>query len=203
MKSVTLLFATGLLVLCLGCGRNQPKEVVNGKPSNAGEANPGANPSDMGQAKNLQFGSSMMNAMSDTDKAFIRIAGRADNAEIELGRLAAQKTSATAANQFGQRMVEDHSKLNQELTAIASKQNVSIPTDLEPKDEKEKNVLSKLSGKRFDREYMKDMALDHKLDIQAFKTQIKNGTDQSLLAWAKKTLPLLQAHLEHAKQISK
>src|ERR671927_190101 len=61
------------------------------------------------------------------DEKFATAAAVGGLAEVELGRLAAQKGASDEVRQFGQRMVDDHSKANQDLTQVASAKGLTLP----------------------------------------------------------------------------
>ena len=74
-------------------------------------------------------------------------------------------------------MVDDHSKANDELKQLTSQKNVELPQDLTARDKATQGELEKLSGPRFDREYMKDMIKDHKKDVSDFERESSSATD--------------------------
>ena len=120
-------------------------------------------------------------------------------AEVEWGKLATEKASSSDVKQFGQRMVDDHTKANDELKSLASKNGWNLPTDIGAKNQSEKERLSKLSGTEFDREYMKHMVTDHKKDVAEFEKESNSAKDSDLKGFASKTLPTLQEHLKLAE----
>ena len=120
-------------------------------------------------------------------------------AEVELGRLAAQKADDPSVRQFGQRMIADHSRAGAELKSLAAKKGMQLPNDLTSAQKTEMERLSKLSGAEFDKEYMSAMIKDHEDDVKDFETQSKEGTDTDVKAFAAKTLPTLQEHLQMAR----
>src|SRR4051795_6002893 len=67
------------------------------------------------------------------DQSFVKEAAAGGMAEVELGRLAEERASSPGVKQFGQRMVDDHTKANEELKAIAQRKNIALPTDLPSK----------------------------------------------------------------------
>src|SRR5947209_10188655 len=103
--------------------------------------------------------------LSASDKTFIKKAAEGGLAEVQLGQLAAEKASSPDVKQFGQRMVDDHTKANDQLKQVASQKGVTIPDKLSAKDEATKARLEKLSGESFDHAYMKDMVTDHTKDV--------------------------------------
>lgn len=139
--------------------------------------------------------------MSSQDRDFIMDAAMGGMEELELGRVAAQKGMSDAVKQFGQRMVDDHSKANSELMSLASSKGITLPTTLDEKHQKDVTKLSAMSGAEFDRAYSKMMLSDHNKDVAEFEKQSTKGADSDLKAFASKTLPTLQEHLQMAKAL--
>jgi putative membrane protein len=135
------------------------------------------------------------------DSHFAREAAQGGMAEVKLGQLAQDKGSNDTVKSFGKRMVDDHSKANDKLKDVASKENMTLPTDVSSKDKATYDRLSKLSGAAFDRAYAKDMVKDHQTDVAAFQKEANGGKSDSLKSFASETLPTLQDHLKEAKQM--
>src|SRR6476659_6762106 len=68
-------------------------------------------------------------SLTAADRTFVMEAARGGMAEVEMGRLAVNKASNADVKQFGQRMVDDHGKANDELKGLASRKNVTLPTE--------------------------------------------------------------------------
>jgi len=134
------------------------------------------------------------------DQTFMIKAAQGGMAEVELGNLAKSNAQSDAVKQFGQRMVDDHTKANDELKSIAAQKNVTLPTSLDAKDQATKDKLSSLHGAAFDKAYMSDMVKDHRKDISEFQKEADNGKDPDVKAFAGKTLPILQEHLRLAEK---
>jgi len=122
-------------------------------------------------------------------------------AEVQLGQLAAKSGSADAVKQFGQRMVDDHGKANDELKQLASSKGITLPSALNRKHKQTYNHLSHLTAASFDRAYAADMVKDHETDVKEFEKESANGSDPDIKAWAAKTLPTLQEHLRMARAL--
>ncbi|MEP7213891.1 MAG: DUF4142 domain-containing protein [Acidobacteriota bacterium] len=121
--------------------------------------------------------------------------------EVELGRLASTKGASAEVKKFGQMMVTDHSKANEELKALAAKKGVKLPT--EP-DSSHKSMIDEMKGKSgadFDEDYVEAMVDDHEEDVAAFEKQAQNSADPDVKAFAAKTLPTLKKHLDAIKAI--
>lgn len=137
--------------------------------------------------------------LSTADKSFIAEAASGGMAEVELGKLAVEKSVGEPAKTFGQHMVDDHSKANTELGELASRKGVAMPATLKAEHQKLKDSLSKATGPEFDKKYLHEMVKDHETDVAAFEKEAKNGKDPDLVAWVKATLPTLQGHLKMAR----
>jgi putative membrane protein len=137
------------------------------------------------------------------DKKFVKDAALGGLTEVELGKLAAQKGSSDAVKQFGQKLVDDHTKANDELKQIASTENIQVPDTLDSKHQSRVDKLSKLSGPSFDKAYIKDQVKDHEKDVKEFQSEAQGGSDPNVKQFASKTLPVLQQHLSMAKDLSK
>jgi putative membrane protein len=136
------------------------------------------------------------------DTTFVKEAAMGGMAEVEMGQLAATKAQSADVKQFGQRMVDDHGKANNELKSLASQKNVTLPPELDAKHKGLRAKLEKMSGAEFDRAYMAEMVADHNKDVASFSRESKSGKDPELKAWAAKTLPTLQEHQKMAREIN-
>jgi putative membrane protein len=145
--------------------------------------------------------SSSSGKLSAADQAFVKKAAQGGMAEVELGKLAAQKASSDDVKKFGQRMVDDHTKANDQLKSIASQKGVDVPSSLDSKDQALKDKLSGLSGEQFDRMYVMHMVQDHKKDIAEFQKEANSGKDPDVKNFASQTLPTLQDHLKNVQEV--
>jgi len=137
------------------------------------------------------------------DNTFVTKAAQGGLAEVELGKLAVEKASSDQVKQFGQRMVDDHGKANEELKTLAQQKNITVPTDIGAKEKALRDHLTKLSGPAFDRAYMSAMLSDHKKDVGEFRVESTSGKDADIKAFAAKTLPTLEQHLKLAEDANK
>jgi putative membrane protein len=130
---------------------------------------------------------------------FATNAAQGGMAEVELGRLATQRAGDASVREFGARMVADHSRANTELKSIAGQKGIQLPSDLNSEQKSEVDKLAKMSGAEFDKEYMSAMVKDHETDVKDFQTEASEGNDPEIKSFASKTLPILQGHLQMAR----
>lgn len=105
-------------------------------------------------------------------------------AEIQLGEMAEKQGQDDRVKQFGKRMVQDHGKDLQELKQLANQKNVTLPDSPNHGQKKEADKLGRLSGKAFDREYVKYEAKDHKKDAKDQGKEMKETNDPDLKRFA-------------------
>ena len=186
--AILILAACGVLAVVVGAG------AVGTQNSNSNTtANANSN-------TNAHAGHNMGSMMAD--HKFAMEAAMGGMAEVELGRLAAQKGASDEVRQFGQRMVDDHSKANEQLTQVASSKGMTLPTALDAKHQAEMQKLSALSGDAFDRAYVKMMVKDHKKDVAEFQKESSRGADPDIKSFAATALPTIQEHLQMIQRIS-
>lgn len=135
----------------------------------------------------------------EDDTEFVKEAALGGMMEVELGQLAQTKASSAQVKQFGQTMVNDHGKANDELRTLAQQKSITLPTTLDDKHQKKYDDLAEKTGTDFDKAYMDLMVKDHKKDIDEFKDEAQDGNDPDIKSWASEKVPVLQHHLEMAQ----
>jgi putative membrane protein len=137
-----------------------------------------------------------------SDQTFVMKAAMGGMEEVSLGKLAMQHAASPDVKRFGKRMVDDHTKANEQLFAIADKKGIRLPQRVSAKADQEITKLASFEGQAFDQKYMKNMVEDHKKDIAEFENEAKNGQDPDVKAFAEKSLPILREHLKMAEEIN-
>jgi len=173
---------------------NNPGRSPN-SPTTPSNNNPGRSPN------SPAGGQTSPNSLSSRDRTFVMQAGQLSMMEVELGRLAVKRGSSAGVKQYGQEMVEDHTRANQELMQLAMQKKVELPTEMSTQNTALIDRLSGLSGKSFDTAYKQAMIDSHNQAIALFQAQSQQGQDPELKAWATQKLPNLQAHLEMVNQM--
>jgi len=154
-------------------------------------------------AKSASKSGSSKGSLDHADRKFLQEAAVGGLAEVEMGQLASQRGESPDVKQFGQRMVQDHGKANDQLKQLASSKGVDIPTETDKSHQKKMAKLEKLQGAAFDKAYMDDMVKDHKKDVKDFQKQSKSAKDPEVKSFAAQTLPTLQEHLQMAESAQK
>jgi putative membrane protein len=136
------------------------------------------------------------------DAMFMRQAAAASLAEIQAGRIALDKSSSAQVRQLAQRIIDDHTKANDQLMSIAQRKQVALPTEPMPMQKQEAARLQSLSGTDFDQAYARAMVMDHRKAIKMFGMESQEAMDSDLRQFASTTLPALKQHLQMAEQIA-
>jgi putative membrane protein len=182
-------------MLMVGCSKQRGNESSASNDSNT-NANATANtPNTTEPAANAPT-----TAKNPSD--FMQDAAKGGIAEVQMGQLA-MKNGGPDVKKYGQMLVTDHKKANTELAAIAKKKGVVIEAkDVKNKDASEdEQDMAKLKGADFDKEFIEHAVKDHEKDVDEFQKQADKSDDPDIKAFAAKTLPTLQKHLDQAKSI--
>ncbi len=135
------------------------------------------------------------------DSKFAMAAAHGGAAEVMMGKLAAGKATNPDVKAFGQQMVDDHTKANDQLMSVAQSDNLTLPSKPDAKEQAEYQKLSAMSGSAFDKAYVKAMVKDHEEDVKEFTRESQSGKDPKIKDFASQTLPVLQGHLDKIKSI--
>ncbi len=145
--------------------------------------------------------SSSKDALDQQDRKFVQAVTIGGMAEVELSKIA-QKSENADVKRFADRMIEDHTKANEQLTAIASGLGVEPPKALDSEHERTRDKLRTLHGKAFDDQYAHDMVEDHEKAVKLFREEEHSGHNTELEQFARKTLPTLEEHQKMALELS-
>lgn len=161
-------------------------------PMAAQEATPAATPA-----------ATKSTAPAKLDQDFSAKAAEGGLLEVELGKLAAKNAAQPEVKAFGERMIADHGKIDAELKALAAEKGIPLPDKLQAAQTKKLTHLASLKGEAFDKAYLAEMLKDHETDVAEFRATAGKLTDPELKAFAEKTLPTLEAHLQSLHEIKK
>jgi len=144
---------------------------------------------------------SKMAMMSSMDKKFMMMAATGGMAEIEMARLALQKSSNDSVKQYAQKMIDDHTMAGDELKQLASMKGVMLPMQADAKQMAMMAKMQRLSGMQFDMMYVKEAGVKGHQDMEKlYMKESMSGKDMETKAWAAKTLPTVQMHLQMARE---
>lgn len=140
--------------------------------------------------------------LSSADRNFITTAAQANLAEIQTAKMVEQKTTDPAVKDFASRMITDHTQANQQLSKVADRAGVQLPTKPSIAELSQKDELQQLSGAKLNDAYIHAQLQDHKQVISEFEQEIDHGQDHAVKEFAEQTLPTLQDHIRIAEDVS-
>jgi len=145
--------------------------------------------------------SSAKEALDQQDKNFIKEASIGGMAEVELSKMA-QKSENADVKRFAARMIEDHSKANEQMATVAAALGIEPPKALDSEHGRLREKLQTLHGKAFDDQYMQAMVEDHDKAVKLFGEEEHFGGNAELRQFAQKTLPTVEEHQKMALELS-
>jgi putative membrane protein len=138
-----------------------------------------------------------------TDQKFLDMAAQTDMLEAHLGQMAADQAASQGVKDYASMLVTDHTADYQQLTALAAKDSLTVPTALDAAHNKMIAPFEKLKGAAFDTRYAHEMVAGHTEAIGVYKKESADATNADVKAYASATLPTLQKHLDSAKDLAK
>jgi len=137
----------------------------------------------------------------EDDSQYLVEAATTDLKEIEIGKLAQQKSSDPDIKAFGKMLEEDHMKSSADVQKLAQLKNISLPAALTEDGQKMYKELDEKTGLDFDKKFADMMVDGHQKAIDKMTKASEEASDEEIRVWASNKLPTLTAHLEHAKSL--
>jgi len=184
MKKILIITATGVALVSFSACHNASKNSVSAADS-TNNANISSNTTTLNQ----------------TETDFAVEAANVGMMEVELGKVAQQKSHSRRVRDFGKMMVDDHSGLDDRMKEIATSLNITLPDSIATGDRKKVDDLKKKSGNAFDKAYIGMMVNGHTSVINDFEKAANDIKDTMLNSFATQALPVLQKHLDSAQAI--
>jgi len=132
--------------------------------------------------------------LNPRDVHFLRQAAIINMAEIQMSQMAIEKSSNPFVSEYAKEMIHEHQGSLDELMIIAANKSVELPGAM-PDDVKKLCMhLQNLTGDRFDAAYQNAQVSGHADASRTFKSEIENGKDEDVKAYAVKTLPEVTLH---------
>jgi putative membrane protein len=137
------------------------------------------------------------------DSLFAAAAAVGGMTEISIAELGVQRATDPELKRFSQQMIDEHTKMNEDLKTLAVQKGIALPRALDYRAEFCAESLGGLSGEKFDRCYAKAQLLLHMDAVATFQAEAERGSDPQVKALAAKALPHLEQHLREIKPIAR
>lgn len=180
----------------MGQGTRGQSGTQAGAQGQAGSQGAGATASGAGTASTAK--------LSRGDRNMLVSMAQANMAEIDMARMAQNKSQNEQVKNFAQQMIDDHSKALEELRQLAQARGLTLSNDLDRANRARADRLAALSGEAFDQAYMAQAGVaDHKKSHSNLRSAQSRARDPELRALAARTLPVVDQHLNSAQQLHK
>jgi putative membrane protein len=136
-----------------------------------------------------------------SDAEFVKKAASSGMKEVQMGKLGTTMAKSADVKKFAEMIVTDHTKANTELMAAAKTAGIAAPDAPAPEDQKEVDMMKEHKDADFDKHFAEHMVKSHEKGVALFTKASKEAKDPGLKAFAAKTLPTLQQHLDMAKKL--
>jgi putative membrane protein len=136
-------------------------------------------------------------------KTFIDKAAVANKYEIDTSELALKYGKSADVKSFAQQMIDDHKKVGDDFKAALAEAKIEPPADSLDVSHTAKYAKLRLftTEKGFDHAYVNAQLQAHEDAVATFKDYSTNGPTPAIKAFAAKTLPTLEHHLEMVKSL--
>lgn len=154
-------------------------------------------PNDMGMAR-----SSM--AMPTNAMSYMQMAHSADMFEIESSRMALQMSRNASVRTFAQMMINDHTRMMNEMMGMAGTMNMNMNMSAMPMMPHHTAMLQRLrtaSSSNFDMMYKREQVMGHQEAHMLHRTYAARGDNPALRAMAARAVPMIAAHLLSAQRL--
>lgn len=150
-----------------------------------------------------KHGKDAAKAAAMTDQEFVDFAAQTDMMEAHVGQLASSQGEGQGVKDYAQMLTTDHTSDYNQLTAAAGKANLNVPKGLDAAHDKMIAPLEKLKGAAFDHRFIQEMIAGHTKAIAVYTKESNDATSPDIKAYAAAALPVLQKHLDGAKDLAK
>jgi len=137
------------------------------------------------------------------DTEFLRKASSVNTLEVDVSKLALERSQNTDVRAFAEMLGKDHGDAGDRLKDVVDRMKVEFPKDLLPEHKTIEDRLTTLNGSAFDQEFVKVMIDGHQQAIDLFQQEANSGQNDQLKAYAQSMLPSLKMHLEQARDVLK
>lgn len=146
------------------------------------------------------------NALSQQDQQFLNHLARDSQGEVQVSQFVLGKTSNPQVKEFAQRMIHDHSMLDNQLQQVLSKHSMSMPQPMTSEQNQLMQKLQGLSGKQLDQAFMQAQVKGHQQDVAKISPFASHDTklqpaDPDVAETAKESLAVIKQHLQLAQQV--
>lgn len=171
-------------------------------PNTPGAMGGGVKPDTPGTMSSSGMTTAGSTPLNSADMQLLHEMASSNIAEIEAAKLAKDHSKNAQVRSLAQKLIDDHTKAQSELTALARAKRAQLPTETDDKHKKLMQKLSGLQGDAFDREFIAMTGMeDHQNTRKLLEKVSSQATDADLRTLAQKMLPTIDQHMQTAKNV--
>ena len=145
---------------------------------------------------------SAQTAIPPSAKDFAMTAAQSDQYEISAAQDASAQSQNPQVRAFAQMMIQDHTRLSEDLRQAATASGLTPPPAAMSSDQAAMlSALQSLRGPEFDKAYVKQQSLTHQAALDVERSYADGGADPNLRRAAQSSLPTIEHHLQMAQQL--
>jgi putative membrane protein len=133
------------------------------------------------------------------DAKFVVFAADAELYEAQIANMAKLNAYSGKATELANEMLNNNIRSNEELTLLAAKKSIAVPTAISKKHQRSIYSLLKFKDQAFDIAFSKKILREYSYTIELFQKEANNGKDLDLKNWAIEQLQILK-HLSNMTQ---
>ena len=141
------------------------------------------------------------NEAKEDDSDYLVFAADVNMKEIQMGKLAQQKSTNADVRAYAEMMINDHTKALEALKKTAEAKNISLPTALSEDAQKAYDDLNDEKAEDFDKKYVDMMVDGHEKIIKKMEKASEQANDEEIRMWAADMLPTLRTHHDEAERL--
>ena len=137
-----------------------------------------------------------------TPTEFATTLAQSDGYEVAAAQTALAQSHNAQVRSFAQTMITDHERMDVELRAVAQASRLEPPQLLVGAHQARLlSGLQSLRGDAFDREYARQQVLSHTSALTVVRSYAEKGSDANLRRMAASSAPVIEQHLQAARQL--
>lgn len=140
--------------------------------------------------------------MSNDDQAAMKQLASDNLAEINAGKMAATKAQSPDVKKFAEHMVQDHTKMLEDLKSMAKSKGVALPDNAPIKDTAQSKLLERKSGAEFDKDFMEHMVKDHEKAVKETENIAAKTQDPQFKSAVQQANAKIREHLQIAQRLA-
>ncbi len=137
-----------------------------------------------------------MAAQETAARAFAPMAASGGMYEVQSSLLALDRSRDHTVRAVARRMIEEHQRVNQDLAARATTNNIRLPQHMTERHRRMLDDLAAVPPAEFDGTYLRQQDTAHREAVALFSNYARNGDNAELRDFATRTLPALERHRE-------